>query len=118
MTSKQLRQYESHLLTKGLNFSFTSKTLPNKDMSTIKDAIKDLEKEETDTFHTKIRLTLQNSKPSQNNLFKNERKAFKQLQFDCNLIVINCNFTTKKERSTVILTRENYLGKCLDHIRN
>ena len=51
MSSRQLTQIENDLLAQGLNFSITSKTLPNKDIiATIEDAVKDLEKEEADTI--------------------------------------------------------------------
>ena len=45
---------------KGLKFSITSKTLPNKDIiiiAIIEDAIKDLEKEEADMIFAKVSLT-------------------------------------------------------------
>ena len=58
MSFRQLAHIEIDLLAKGLNFSITSKTLPNKDIiSTIENAEKDFEKEEADTIHAKIRLT-------------------------------------------------------------
>ena len=64
MSSRQLTHIETNLLAKGLNFSITSKTLPNKDIiATIKDPVKDLEKEEADTILAKLSLTIQNSKP-------------------------------------------------------
>ena len=45
MSSRQLTHIETDLLVKGLDFSITSKTLPNKDIiATIKDAVKDLKK--------------------------------------------------------------------------
>ena len=45
MSSRQLTHIETNLLAKGLEFSITSKTLPNKDIITnIEDAVKDLEK--------------------------------------------------------------------------
>ena len=73
MSSKQLSQIETDLLAKGLNFSITSKTLPNKDIiATIQDAVKDLQKEEANTIRAKVSLTLQNSKPPKNNLSKDE----------------------------------------------
>ena len=53
MSSRQLTHIETDLLAKGLNFSITSKTLPNKDIATVEDAVKDLEKEEADTIHAK-----------------------------------------------------------------
>ena len=56
MSSRQLSQFD--LLIKGLNFSTTSETLSNKDIiATIEDAVKDLEKEETDTVRAKVSLT-------------------------------------------------------------
>ena len=71
MSSRQLTQTETNLLTNSLNFSVTSKTLPNKDIiATIEDAVKDLEKEEADMIRAKICLTLQNSKPLKGNLSK------------------------------------------------
>ena len=100
---------------KGLNFSITSKTLPNKDIiATIEDAVKDLEKEEADTIRTKVSLTLQNSKPPKDNLSEDERKALKELQSDTSHVIL----PTDKGRSTVILNREDYLVKCMNHINN
>ena len=55
MSSIQLTHIETDLLAKGLNFSVTSKTLPNKDITaTIEDAVKDLEKEQADTVRAKV----------------------------------------------------------------
>ena len=77
MSSRQLTHIKTDLLAKSLNFSINSKTLSNKDIiATIEDTAKDLEKEETDTIRAKVSLTLQNSKPSKDNLFKDERKFF------------------------------------------
>ena len=43
MSSGQLTHIETDLLAKGLNFSVTSKKLPNKDIiAIVKDAVKDL----------------------------------------------------------------------------
>ena len=115
MSSRQLTHIETDLLTKGLNFSITSKTLPNKDIiATIEDAVKDLEKEEADTIRAKVSLTLLNSKPPKDNLSKDERKALKELQSDTSIVILPAD----KGRSTVILNREDYLEKCMDHINN
>ena len=47
--SRQLTHIETDFLAKGLNFSITSKTLPNKNIiATVVDAVKDLEKEEAE----------------------------------------------------------------------
>ena len=115
MSSRQLTHIETDLLTKGLNFSITSKTLPNKDIiATIEDAVKDLEKEEADTIRAKVSLTLLNSKPPEDNLSKDERKALKELQSDTSIVILPAD----KGRSTVILNRDDYLEKCMDHINN
>ena len=96
-------------------FSITSKTLPNKDIiATIKDAVKDLEKEEANTIHAKVSLTLQNSKPPKDNLSKDERKAFNELQSDTSIVILPAD----KGKSTVIINREDYLEKCMDYINN
>ena len=115
MSSRQLTHTKTDLLAKGLNFSITSETLPNKDfIATIEDAVKDLEKEEADTIRAKVSLTLQNSKPPTDNLSKDERKALKELQSDTSIVILPAD----KGRSTVILSREIYLEKCMDHIFN
>ena len=58
MSSRQLAHIKIDLLMKGLKFSITSKTLPNKDIiAIIEDAIKDLEKEEADMICAKVSLT-------------------------------------------------------------
>ena len=83
MSSRQLTHIETDLLAKGLNFSITSKTLPNKDIiANVEDAVKDLEKKESETIPTKISLTIENSKPPKDNLSKDKRRAFKELKFD------------------------------------
>ena len=54
MSSRQVTHTKTDFLTKGPNFSITSKTLLNKDIiATIEDAVKDLEKEEADTIRAK-----------------------------------------------------------------
>ena len=72
MSSRQLTHIETDLLTKSLNFSITSKTLPNK---------------EADTIRAKVSLTLQNSKPPQYNPSKEERNTLKELQSDTSIVV-------------------------------
>ena len=67
-----------------------------------------------DTIRAKVSLTLQNSKPSKDNLSKDERKALKELQSDTSIVILPAD----KGRSTVILNREDYLEKCMDHINN
>ena len=115
MSSRQLTHIETDLLAKGLNFSVTSKTLPNKDIiATIEDAVKDLEKEEADTICAKVSLPLQNSKHPKDNLSKDERKVLKELPSDTSIVIAPAD----KGRSTVILNREEYLEKCMDHINN
>ena len=79
MYSRQLTLIETNLLAKGLNFSITSKTLPNKDIiATVEDAVEDLGKGEA----TKLSLKLQNFKPTKDNLSKDGHKALKKLQSD------------------------------------
>ena len=115
MSSRQLTHIKIDLLAKSLNFSINSKTLSNKDIiATIEDAAKDLEKEETDTIRAKVSLTLQNSKPSKDNLFKDERKFFKIIQFGTPIVILPAD----RGSSTIILNREGCLENCMDHINN
>ena len=65
-------------------------------------------------MRAKISLTLQNSKPPKDNLSKDESKALKELQSDTSIVILPAD----KGRSTVILNREDYLEKCMDHINN
>ena len=89
ISSRQLTHIKTDLLAKGLNFSVTSKTLPNKDIiATIEDAVKDLENEEADMICAKISLTLQNSKLPKDSLSKDECKALKELQSDTLIIIL------------------------------
>ena len=51
MSSRQLSHIKTDLLTKGLNFSITSKALPNKDIiATIEDAVRILRKKRLTQF--------------------------------------------------------------------
>ena len=115
MCFRQLTHIETDLLAKGLNFSITSKTLPNKDIiATVQDAVKDLGKDEADAIRAKVSLTLQSSKPPKDNLSKNERKALKELESDTSIAVLQA----RKGRSTIILNLEDNLEKRMDHINN
>ena len=106
MSSRQLTHIENDVLAKSLNFSITSKTLPNKDIiATIKeDTAMDLQKEEADTF-AKIRFKFQNSKSPKDNLSEDELKALKELQSDISIVILPAD----KVSSTVILNREDNL---------
>ena len=72
-----------------------------------------MKKEETDTIAAKISLKLQNPKP-RDNLSKDERKTLKELQSDTSIVILPAD----KGRSTVILNREDYFEKVMDHINN
>ena len=113
MYSVQLTHIETHL-TKGLNFSITSKTLPNEDIvATMADAVKDAEKE-AGMICANISLTFQNSKTPKDNLSKYEHKALKDLQSDTSIVIL----PTDSGRSIIILNSRDYLVKCMDHINN
>ena len=65
-------------------------------------------------IRAKVSLTLQNSKHPYDNLSKDECQALKELQSDTRIVIL----PTDEGRSTVILNREDYLEKCMDHINN
>ena len=66
------------------------------------------------SLSAKVSLTLQNSKPPKDNLSKVELKVLKKLKSDTSIVVLPAS----KGRSTVILNREDYLEKSMDHINN
>ena len=89
--------------------------MPNKDIiATKENSVKDLEKEEADTIHAKVSLTLQNSKPPKDNLSNDECKALKELQSDPSIVIL----PPDKGRSTIILNCEDYLKKFMDDTNN
>ena len=66
-----------------------SANIPFKEIiSKVEGGIKALPKEEADTIRAKVSLTLQNAKPPQDNLTKNERTALHQLKKDKNIIIL------------------------------
>ena len=75
---------------------------------------KDLEKQEADAICAKISLTLQNSKPPNNNLSEDDHKTLKELQSDPWIVTLSAD----KGTSTVILNLENYLEKSMNQINN
>ena len=54
------------------------------------------------------------SKPSKDTLSKDECKALKELQSDASIVILPAG----KGKCTVILNREDYLEKCIDHVNN
>ena len=115
MSSRQLTHIETNVLTKGVKFSITSKTLPHKGIiATIEDRLKDLKRKVTDTIPDKISLAIQNSKLLKENLSMDECKALKELQSGKSIVILPVD----KHRYNVIFNREIYLNKCKDRINN
>ena len=65
-------------------------------------------------IRAKVNLTLQNSKSPKDNLLKDGLKALKELQSDTSVVILSAD----KAISTVVLNREDYLEKFMDHINN
>ena len=86
-----LTHIETDPLARNLNFSTTSKALPNKYIAAIEDAVKDLEKEETDLICAKLSLILQNYKPTTDNLSKDECKALEKLQSNTSIVILSAD---------------------------
>ena len=89
---------------KGFNFTITSKTLPNKDISRMENAVRILKKKEADKICAKISLTLQNFRLPKENLFKYECKAVKEFLSNPSIVILPVG----KGRSTAILNCEDY----------
>ena len=111
MSSRQSTNVETNVLTKGVKFSITSKTLPHKGIiATIEDRVKDLKRKVTDTIPDKISLAIQNSKLLKENLSMDECKALKELQSGKSIVILPVD----KGRYNVTFNRESYLNKCKD----
>ena len=111
MSSRQSTHIETNVLTKGVKFSITSKTLPNKDIiATIEDGVKDLKRKVTDTIPDKISLTIKNPKLPKENLSMDKRQALKELQSGKPIVILPVD----KGRYNVTFNRESYLNKCKD----
>ena len=84
MSSRQLCQFETDLLAKGLNFSIKFKILPSKDIKTSTiDAVKDLEK--------KILIRLVSWYLSWDDLSKIELESLKKLQCDKLFLILTAD---------------------------
>lgn len=103
------------LLSKGMNFSVVPKRIPSTDIvAKVEQAIKAFPKDEADTIRAKVSLTIQNTKSPKDNLDKPERIALNELRKDDSIIILPAD----KGRATVILNKDDYHQKCLDHIEN
>ena len=71
-----------------------------------------LKKEEADMINARISLIIQNSKPPNDNIFKNKCKTLKELKSNASIVMS----PTDKGRPPVILNREDYLPISMDHI--
>ena len=75
MSSWQFNHIETDLLAKALKFSITSKTLPNKNIATMEDVVKDLEKRRGWQNSCQKSLKLQHPIPPKDKHSKDEHKA-------------------------------------------
>ena len=88
--------------------------MTNKDIiAAIQDAVKDL-KEESERIRVEISLTRHNSQPPKDNLSKDQWEVLKEIQSDTPVVLL----PPDRGISPVILNREDYLEKCMDHINN
>ena len=88
---RQLTQIKTDL-AKDLDFSITSKKV--------------------DTIHAKLSLTLQKSKPSKDNLSKNERKTLKELKSDTSIVVLPAEKGRSPLLSLTVMTTSKMYGSC------
>ena len=68
--------------------------------------------EEADTICGKVSLTLQNSKPSKDNLSKNERKTLKELKSDTSIVVLPAEKGRSPLLSLTVMTTSKMYGSC------
>lgn len=115
LSTKELTNDQTKLLSKGMNFSITPKEIPVKEIvSRVENTVKNLEKAESDNIRAKVSLTLQKAKAPIQNLSKAERLSLKQLREDESIVILPAD----KGRASVILNKEDYVAKCNQHIDN
>ena len=109
MSSRQLIHIETDILMQCLNFSITSKTPPNKDIiATVKDEVKDFEKEEADTIDAKINLKLQKSILRLTST-RISGKPGNKIQYDTSVVILPANKDRSKVRIMQTTVHINYL---------
>ena len=113
LSTKTLSHHEKDLLEKGLNFSVTPKSIPTKDIVTkVETVLKNLTIAEADNIRAKTCLVLQKASPPEDNLSKKQRQALHSLKEDTEITILPAD----KGRVTVILSKEDYIKKCNDHL--
>ena len=113
LSTKRLSPHEKDLLEKGLNFSVTPKNIPTKDIvAKVETVVKNLPIAEADNIRAKTSLVLQKASPPKDNLSKKQRQALHSLKEDKEITILPAD----KGRATVILSKEDYIKKCNDHL--
>lgn len=103
------------LLEKGLNFVVALRRIPVHDIiCDIEFGIRDLPEASKDIIRQDCAVILRKAKPPKNNLNNLEFEALKALNNNNDIIVLK----TDKGGATVILKREDYWNKMLDHLCN
>ncbi|MGL4482192.1 MAG: hypothetical protein ACRCTW_06660, partial [Lactococcus garvieae] len=115
LSSRQLTKAESTLLQKGLNFNISRKPLkPEEVIPKIEPALEKLTDNNANKARLRIANILQHQRPSNCNLNPVELTALKSLKNYHSIQIMKAD----KGNITVVLNKEDYEKKALDHIQN
>ncbi|XP_054645213.1 uncharacterized protein LOC129188546 [Dunckerocampus dactyliophorus] len=110
LSDRSLSETEKAVLTKGLNFSVTPKTIPTVDYITAAESAirnNNLSRTEAGDLRLRISALLSSAKPPPSNITLGERKALAALQKDESITILPAD----KGRCTVVLNTLDYEGK-------
>ena len=103
------------LLDKGLNFALAPRKIPVYDIiCDVEYRIRDLPDNIKDTIRQDCAIVLKKAKPPRMNLSKEEFSALKSLNQNQDIVVLKAD----KGGATVILNKDDYCKKMLDHLHN
>ena len=115
LSSFSFDQHVFSLLEKGLNFFLVPKKIPNLDIiCDIEYGIRDLPDTTKDIIRQDCAMVLRKAKPPKSNISKLEFEALKSLNNNHNIVVLKAD----KGGATVILNKDDYHNKMLDHLLN
>jgi hypothetical protein len=115
LSTHPIDENTTRLLEKGLNFAIAPRKIPFEDiLCSIENSIKNLPDYAKEEIRQDCSVILRRVKPPKNNITKEESLALKSLNNNKNLVFLKAD----KGGATVVMNKENYIEKMLDHLNN
>ena len=113
LSSHTLTDIESSILKKGLNFALSPRSIPTETIiCNIEDCIQNLNALDKETVRQDCALVLRRAKIPKNNVTKEEQLTLRSLKSNNDIVILKAD----KGGATVILDKEAYNAKMLDHL--